>query len=218
MKKIFAKVTAIISAAAMLTAPMLNVATVNAATVEYYYRSLWTDYMGTGPSAHEEILVGDANGSGTITMADATAILQHLTNPDKCRLTGDNLKNADANGDGMVTAKDALIIQKVLNKTTTFKAEQVYFQALGNKYNQTATYRIFKDFDNGGYMAVLPGDVNNSGTITYADVVAFRQAEATGQGFHIFGADYRRAGRAADMNNNCVVNDVDLSIIYELIG
>ncbi len=212
MKKLFAT----ISAAAMLAVPMINAFPANAANFAYYYRSVWTDYAGTGPSAHKEYLVGDANGTGTITLADATTILQHLTNPDRYRLTGDKLKNADVNGDGTVTAMDALIVQKVIYGKTTFAAEQVYFQALGESYNSNpTTYRIYEY--NNGFQAVLPGDVNNSGTVTYADLVAFRQAEATGQGFHIFGDDYRRAGRAANINNDNVVNDDDYYSIYDSI-
>lgn len=212
MKKLFAT----ISAAAMLAVPMINAFPTNAANFTNYYRSVWTDYAGTDTSAHKEYLVGDANGSGTVTLTDATVILQHIANPDKYRLTGNKLKNADTNGDGSVTAMDALIIQKVIAGNTTFADEQVYFKALGDNYNSNpSSYRIYEY--NNGFQAVLPGDVNNSGTITYADLVAFRQAEATGQGFHFFGDDYRRAGRAANVNNDGVVNEDDFYIIFDLI-
>lgn len=212
MKKLFAT----ISAAAMLAVPMVNAFSANAASFDSYYRTVWTDGAGTSSSAYKTYLVGDANGSGTVTLADATVILQHIANPDKYKLTGDRLKNADANGDGSVTAMDALIVQKVIYGTSKFVDEQIYFKDLGDKYNSNpSSYRIFEY--NNGFQAVLPGDVNNSGTVTYADLVAFRQAEATGQGFHIFGDDYRRAGRAADVNNNRVVNDDDYHMILDLI-
>ena len=59
-------------------------------------------------------LYGDANVDGKVEIADATLILQYLTNKDEYKLTDDGMVNADcANvGDG-VTALDALAIQKL---------------------------------------------------------------------------------------------------------
>lgn len=59
-----------------------------------------------------QILYGDANCDGTITIADATAILQGIGNPDKYDLTPTGKFNADVTGenDG-VTGSDALFIQ-----------------------------------------------------------------------------------------------------------
>ena len=61
-----------------------------------------------------DILYGDANCDGKVEIADATLILQYLTNKDEYNLTDKGLKNADVcgNGDG-VTAQDALTIQQV---------------------------------------------------------------------------------------------------------
>ena len=57
---------------------------------------------------------GDANCDGKIEIADATLILQFLTNKDEYKLTDQGMINADVigNGDG-VTAQDALVIQQV---------------------------------------------------------------------------------------------------------
>ena len=61
-----------------------------------------------------EILYGDANYDGKVSIADATAILQYIANRDKYKLTDKGMKNADCCdvGDG-ITAKDALAIQKL---------------------------------------------------------------------------------------------------------
>lgn len=56
-------------------------------------------------------LYGDANEDGTITIADATAILQSVGNPDKYSLTKQGEVNADIDGVGGVTGSDALIVQ-----------------------------------------------------------------------------------------------------------
>ncbi len=57
---------------------------------------------------------GDANCDGKVEIADATLILQFLTNKDEYKLSNQGMINADCcnNGDG-VTASDALAIQKV---------------------------------------------------------------------------------------------------------
>ena len=64
-------------------------------------------------SSDDDILWGDANVDGKVEIADATLILQYLTNKDEFQLTDKGMKNADCanNGDG-VNALDALAIQK----------------------------------------------------------------------------------------------------------
>ena len=68
----------------------------------------------TTSAISEDILYGDANVDGKVSIADATAILQFIANRDKYKLTDKGFKNADcfAVGDG-VTAKDALAIQQL---------------------------------------------------------------------------------------------------------
>jgi enterochelin esterase-like enzyme len=66
----------------------------------------------TAPSS--DVIYGDANLDGKVTVADAVAILQYLGNKDKYKLDSQALSNADVflRGDG-VTAKDALAIQQL---------------------------------------------------------------------------------------------------------
>ncbi|MBR5513971.1 MAG: beta-mannosidase [Ruminococcus sp.] len=61
-----------------------------------------------------EIVYGDANCDGAVTIADATAIYQAIGNSDKYSLSENGSINADCSnaGDG-ITAADALAIQKL---------------------------------------------------------------------------------------------------------
>ncbi len=56
-------------------------------------------------------LRGDANCDGKVTIADSTAILQHLGNQDKYGLSAQGLANADVADPAGVTTEDALRIQ-----------------------------------------------------------------------------------------------------------
>ncbi|MBO5164091.1 MAG: beta-mannosidase [Ruminococcus sp.] len=66
------------------------------------------------PTGSGKELLGDANCDGQVTIADSTAILQALGNPDKYGLSEQGAKNADCcnPGDGVLPS-DALAIQKV---------------------------------------------------------------------------------------------------------
>lgn len=59
------------------------------------------------------ILIGDANQDGRVTIADSTAILQSLVNPDDYGLSEKGTIAADVNFDGVVTEDDALLIQQL---------------------------------------------------------------------------------------------------------
>lgn len=61
-----------------------------------------------------DFLLGDANCDGKVTIADATAIIQALGNPDEYALSEQGEKNADCFniGDG-VTGRDAVLIQNL---------------------------------------------------------------------------------------------------------
>ena len=63
--------------------------------------------------AADAVLYGDANCDGKVTIADATAILQALGNPDKYGLSEEGAANADVSnsGDGITTA-DAIAIKR----------------------------------------------------------------------------------------------------------
>ncbi len=69
---------------------------------------------GTTTTESGETVYGDANCDGKVEIADATLILQFLTNKDEYQLSKQGLINADVsgNGDG-VTGGDALVIQQV---------------------------------------------------------------------------------------------------------
>ncbi len=59
------------------------------------------------------IVAGDANCDGDVTMADAAAIFQSIGNPDKYALSAQGRKNADVSGGGDgITAADAIAVQK----------------------------------------------------------------------------------------------------------
>ncbi|MDE5569739.1 MAG: glycoside hydrolase family 11 protein, partial [Ruminococcus sp.] len=66
----------------------------------------------TSPVPDNKILWGDANEDGQVDIADATAIVQHMGNPDEYALSEHGKINADIvnNGDG-VTGADAVALQ-----------------------------------------------------------------------------------------------------------
>lgn len=68
--------------------------------------------VGSGASLGE-YLKGDANCDGSVDLADATAIIQHIGNEGKYALSEQGFANADCNGDGKITGADALAIQKL---------------------------------------------------------------------------------------------------------
>jgi hypothetical protein len=60
-----------------------------------------------------EVLAGDANCDGVVSIADAAAIFQCIGNSDKYALSEQGEKNADVSGGGDgITAADAIAIQK----------------------------------------------------------------------------------------------------------
>lgn len=73
---------------------------------------LTTEKPVVEPTTSGKIIYGDANDDGNVTIADATAILQAIGNPDKYKLTPQGEDNADVydRGDG-ITGSDALAVQ-----------------------------------------------------------------------------------------------------------
>lgn len=55
---------------------------------------------------------GDANTDGSVTVADAAAILQYLGNAEAFKLSENGIKNADVDGVSGITPKDAVTIMK----------------------------------------------------------------------------------------------------------
>ena len=67
----------------------------------------------TSTTNNNKTQYGDANLDGSVTIADATAILQYIGNRDKYQLEQQGIKNADVDGENGITGTDALVIQKV---------------------------------------------------------------------------------------------------------
>ncbi len=92
-------------------------------SVEYTKIEVVYEYENTGeqdktepttkPAEPSGIVYGDANRDGVVSIADTTAILQSIGNPDKYSLSEQGELNADVNGEAGITADDALVIQKV---------------------------------------------------------------------------------------------------------
>jgi len=59
-----------------------------------------------------DIVYGDANSDGKVTLADCVAVLQYITNSEKYSLTDIQKKSADVDGAGGITGNDALVIQQ----------------------------------------------------------------------------------------------------------
>ncbi|MDE5936747.1 MAG: hypothetical protein K2G83_05020, partial [Ruminococcus sp.] len=88
----------------------------------------------TTDDVYEDILMGDANCDGKVTIADATAIIQALGNSDGYALSEQGEVNADVvdKGDG-VTGADANAIQAIeagFLKQTDFPVAKADFDAL----------------------------------------------------------------------------------------
>lgn len=215
MKKLFAKITAIISAATMFAVPALSANAsynprYNRSAKNYYdgdgfyHRIVWESGYGIG--GHRDILVGDANGDNKVNIDDATAIMKHITNPDNCRITDrERLIAADANGEGGVTMMDALLIQKVVYGITTFEEGQTQFEDIDIS---TGTYRVCTEATSTVLETVLVGDVNNDGAVTIADVTAINQINGN--------YTNTRDKRAADINNDGKVNQIDKNYLYAI--
>lgn len=64
----------------------------------------------TFDEVNPDVMVGDANGDGRISIADVTVIQKYLAKIGE--MSDNNKKYADLNGDGRITVADATIIQK----------------------------------------------------------------------------------------------------------
>lgn len=81
----------------------------------------------TATTSAGDILYGDANEDGKISVADAVLIMQALSNPDEFKLSEQGAKNADVvgKGDG-VTTKDALALQMYdINLVKSFPIDEL---------------------------------------------------------------------------------------------
>ena len=86
-----------------------------------------------GIGGDDKLLYGDANEDGSVDIADATAIVQHMGNPDEFALSAQGALNADIvnNGDG-VTGADAVLLQLLEAK----KVKQADFPITMEQYNK----------------------------------------------------------------------------------
>ncbi len=94
-------------------------------TAQTYAKMFGYTFVTVSELPDTDVTYGDANGNGTIEMADAVLILQSQASPDKYgvdgteedHITAQGMINADCSGSGDgVTAKDALAVQKYLLK------------------------------------------------------------------------------------------------------
>lgn len=61
----------------------------------------------------DSVLYGDANCDTFVNIADATAIIQSIANPDKYALSEQGFINADIDGEAGVTGSDAFVLQQL---------------------------------------------------------------------------------------------------------
>ncbi|MDE6835076.1 MAG: cellulase family glycosylhydrolase [Ruminococcus sp.] len=64
-------------------------------------------------SEDTDIVYGDADGDGKLSIADAVLIMQNVVNADKFKIEEKNITSADVVKDGAITSLDALAIQMV---------------------------------------------------------------------------------------------------------
>lgn len=77
-------------------------------------------------AADTEVVYGDANTDGDVSIADAVLIMQAMVNADEYKLSAQGVNNADVcnRGDG-ITSADALSIQKLIANLITELPESV---------------------------------------------------------------------------------------------
>ena len=73
--------------------------------------STTTTTTTTTSTTPQNIVYGDADENGTVTVSDIVSVLQYSVNKNKYPLSDKALVNCDVNGDHVVDANDAFIIQ-----------------------------------------------------------------------------------------------------------
>ena len=66
--------------------------------------------LGDGETS--DIVYGDADDNGSVSVSDVVSVLQHTANKQKYGLDSDALVRCDVNGDNDVNASDAFLIQQ----------------------------------------------------------------------------------------------------------
>ena len=72
-------------------------------------------YANDNDSKATDLLIGDANCDGEITLIDA--IIIQRASISICKLDGQAFKNADVDGDGKISLRDAILVQSMALKT-----------------------------------------------------------------------------------------------------
>lgn len=83
--------------------------------------------MGTG-----DVLYGDVNVDGEVSIADAVLIMQSLANADEYSISEQGKLNADVIDNDGITAKDALVIQMVMADTLNESDLPTTSEKIGN--------------------------------------------------------------------------------------
>lgn len=83
--------------------------------------------MGTG-----DVLYGDVNVDGEVSIADAVLIMQSLANSDEYSISEQGKLNADVIDNDGITAKDALVIQMVMADTLSESDLPTTSEKIGN--------------------------------------------------------------------------------------
>ena len=83
--------------------------------------------MGTG-----DVLYGDVNVDGEVSIADAVLIMQSLANSDEYSISEQGKLNADVIDNDGITAKDALVIQMVMADTLNESDLPTTSEKIGN--------------------------------------------------------------------------------------
>ena len=96
--------------------PQGTIRSYSGSTAEEYVKSLpeamWNFVsLGTAPEK-SDIIYGDANLDGKVSISDSVMILQYVSNAEKYPLSNQAMLNADVYGNDGVTARDAFSIEK----------------------------------------------------------------------------------------------------------
>ena len=73
--------------------------------------STTTTAVSTTTTTADDLICGDVDLSGEVSVTDIVLILQYCVNKEKYPIEGNGLINADADGDGDITPKDAYAVQ-----------------------------------------------------------------------------------------------------------
>ena len=163
-----------------------------------YYLSKVTELKDTFPikAFTEYTLYGDVNNNGLIDGDDLAYLKKYLDK--KIELDAQSLKNADANGDGTIDQTDYDLINKAL----------VNYIGSDTTNPNIASLTPLKE------SAVVYGDVNEDGKLTYLDVLRLMKYLSTTYNSQLTGIGYKNT----DINNDGKVDYVDAVLLANYIA